>query len=84
MEKEVIKALDLCIVLQRYYLFIELVKKKTAVLYDSSVVGGLKRKERIELLYQDRDEHIPHIYMTHILLNFSSRCKSFSPEPSMV
>ena len=83
-EKQVVEALDLSIVLQRHYLLIQLIQEQPTVLYDSPVIGGLEGKERVELLYQYRNEHVPHIYMTSSLLNFSSRCRSFSPEPSMV
>lgn len=60
-EKQVVEALDFCIVLQRHYFLVELIQQKATVLYDRPVIGSLKWKERVELLYQYRYEHIPHI-----------------------
>lgn len=60
-EKQVVEALDLCIVLQRHYFLVQLIQQKAAVLYNRPVIGGLEWKERVELLYQNRYEHIPHI-----------------------
>jgi hypothetical protein len=60
-QKQVVKAFQLCLVLKCHYFLIELVEKKATVLDDGPIVSGLERQKRIELLDQDRDENIPDI-----------------------
>jgi hypothetical protein len=84
MQEEIVETLNFGVVLEGDYFLVEFIEQKTAVLDDGAEVGGFEGEEWVKLLNQYRDEHIPYVYFAFQLLNFSSKCSNFSPDPSMV
>ena len=84
MQQQVIETLQLDLVLKSHYLPVEFIKEDSRVFYDGSVIGGFEGQQRVELLYEDGYEHILAVWVMAFVLNFSSRCSSLSPDPSMV
>lgn len=69
-QQQIVKTLDLYLVLHGDYFFIQFVQEQSTVFYDSPVVGCLKRKQGIKLLNQYADKHVSDIFIMAVLLNF--------------